>query len=889
MNIIRGDACLVADEGDAFPPNRGEVVSDPAVESKGGGHLFELTCKLGRMISLLLAAALGLGWQTPSDSPRADAPAQPVLSDPMRPISEITPTSFRLQYFTAGPCETRVQVRKSTIPASAFHSPANWDVTSQDIHLEGERRFHEVEVGGLEPGTMYFYRVYDPTLEPSDSERRYGAKDGWRREYAVSTEALAGKRTIMRVPIKVVLMTNVIGLPVPRGVAVPPDFTDQQLETIKDEFATAARFFFVNSGMRYWADFQITVDSRRQVWGKPEDADERFSGWPTSRSYDGVDYRDPGGGGFTFFDPTRPAEVFREPFAEAKPSAHQIEVAFLRTYDPTSKTWKYRNSGGGTLGFDGYPNGEHGRSQFLGGGDIAWLVTHEFHHQMESASNFGLSNREDERIVFNHYAPRRRTPRADGSYDEQSWTTSGRHGEHWDGMAFWDRKLSDAQWLRYYFGHPEVFDDADQDGFPDNAPELPLDEVRFGSDPRNPKTDGLMNDKDKAMLSTWAPAPLHTTWLKKEVRTHALPQPTLPDSDGDGLADGVDPHPLSPYPGFVWAFRPTVDGLADEWDGVPPAGSIDVPSVEAEFSHAQDGDAYFGMLVLGKDWKQANVTLDGEGLGVYSGVGVQSVKVLRDGEAVRVESGPFATPNLKFKVGSRNGSTVVEFSLANHENGWYWDRGGREIGWALAVSDSDGAWFSANDAYHLVYDTMLEPGGAFPMPTNPPAPLGADATSLSPGDSKAKLGAGWSVEGGVWTHQGAESPLVVEVPPSTSFDLYVEMSGIGDLVLGAFRASTPEPNAGVDYVAFVGGYGNTTSKMRIFGNEVGDSDKVVVPGKFHQIQFSRREGELWVLLDGKPILYGRDPQPKTPITKLAVLGGHMNGQKVRMLRYRASP
>ena len=65
--------------------------------------------------------------------------------------------------------------------------------------------------------------------------------------------------------------------------------------------------------------------------------------------------------------------------------------------------------------------------------------------------------------------------------------------------------------------------------WPDDDSRLPLDEKRFGSSSAKSATDGQLGDLDKAMVSTWAPGPLTSTWLK-EIDQTLRPNPTKPDS-----------------------------------------------------------------------------------------------------------------------------------------------------------------------------------------------------------------------------------------------------------------------------------------------------------------------------------------------------------------------
>ena len=821
------------------------------------------------------------------------------LVDPMRPVTRIARDSFTIQYFTSQPCSTRLQVREGEMPMVAFKAFAS----SEDpwkgaltVEIKGNRTWHTITVAGLKPGRRHFYRISDPGAKPTREEKNWGATPSWSREYAVSTLAPAGQRTVIHLPIKVLIMPNVINVASAHNengaiAPQPAKLTEAEIQKIKDEFAVSARFLWVASGMRLWVDYRFFVDDRWQRWSEePANADAFYKGWIPCRSWPKKDYEGPGGGAFTVLDTKDPLRVNTEPVVEARPYSGQVELACARRWNASAKQWEFYNSGGGTYGVDSLPQGFPGRSQFLGGGDIAWLATHEFHHDLESHGQFSLAFREDERIVFNHYAPRKRTAKPDGTFDEWAWSTSGRHGEHWDGMAFWDRTLSDAQWLRLYFGYTITVRDADADGFPDDDPRLPLDEKRFGSDPKKRATDGAMGDLEKAMLSNWAPAPLQPTWIKPAFQA-VKPNPTKPDTDGDGLPDGVDPYPLYPWAPFIYPGAASIDGDASEWNPVPPCGTVRRDGLLLEYKHLHDDDGYYGLLRLSGPWKRANVTLDGEGFGVYSGQGVLGFEVFREGEKIDVRKSFLPLAGLVWKTSSEpDGTTVFEFKLPNRGEGpWFWDRGGREIGVVLSLFDTLGRGYSVYEPYRPFYCRMLESRGAAPRPPVSPAELGTgpDVVVLRPGDTGLKAQEGWKVEGARLSYEGQEErALYVEGLAATEFDLWVRIEAKQDAVLGAFTAANEPMSAGRDYVGFIGGYGNTITRIRVFGNEKGDGERFMTPGE-HTIQLTRRAGEVWLLLDGQPQAYTSDPNPKAVVSRLAVIGGYGGGQVVHEVRYRA--
>jgi hypothetical protein len=843
---------------------------------------------------MLVAALLCFALQV-DPSVRLHQPDTAPLEDPMRPVTEITRDGFSLQYYTADPCESRIEFRQDDIPMTAFGrtAPVRWQTAKGDTK---QSTMHTLKVAGLQAGKRYYYRVYDPGLKPTSKEKAWGADGGYDREFAVSTLAPKGQKTIIHLPVKVLLMPNVINVVSAYGERTnpapePSPLSSAEIQRIKDEYAVSSRFFWVSSGMRLWVDYQFFVDDRWQRWGaEPSTATGLYKGLPVCRSYGGRDYTDPGGGTFTILDTKDLTKVNTEPIVETKPYSGQIEQAFLRRWNPNVKKWEFVNSGGGTYGVDQWPQGIPGRSQFLGGGDTAWLATHEFHHDMESHGEFSLANRLDDRIVFNHYAPRRRTVTG-GNVDEMDWTTTGRHGEHWDGMAYWDRQLSDAQWLRMYFGYTETVKDADGDGMPDDDQRLPLDEKRFGSSPSKFATDGEMNDLEKAMLSTWVPAPLQQSWTKPPFQS-PIPDPKKRVPAG--------PYPLYPYPPLIVDMHVAVDGNSQEWSGVPLAGHVvGEGGLDMTFKQSHDEAAYYGVFEVKGPWKRIDAIFDGEGQGVYSGVGVQSFQVIdlsaRSAVAAGPEVGivdvriaPFKAPGLKWKASKRGDTTVFEFSLPNRGEGiWYWNRGGNEIGSEINLWDDQNRGFAMGEPYHIFYARMLEPHGQPPLPSNPPAELTTGPyTVVKPGDPKLHLAGNWEKEGDALAYKDgeAEGSVSIELPKFGDFDLLAVVEASSDAIVGAFGAGQ-KITAGAGYVGFVGGYGNLSTRMRINGQEVGDEPVKMTPGK-HTVQLTRRGGDVWLLFDGKAIVWTSDPSPQMQLTRLAIIGGYGGAQKLYELRYR---
>ena len=151
-------------------------------------------------------------------------------------------------------------------------------------------------------------------------------------------------------------------------------------------------------------------------------------------------------------------------------------------------------------------------SSFSADCTLAWLFVHEFHHQLDEF--FKLSG-------FPEY------PHAD--FPEKM---KGFFGEHFDFNAYILRSWPAEKWLKLSYPHPEIIEvvDSDEDGLPDYDPRLPVDELRFGSNPSSPDTDGDgLSDLEELMAGIYFSS-----------------SPVNPDTDGDGVPDGLDEYPLYP-------------------------------------------------------------------------------------------------------------------------------------------------------------------------------------------------------------------------------------------------------------------------------------------------------------------------------------------------------
>ena len=850
----------------------------------------------------MIAGVVLLMLMRAQGGPSVHQPDTAPLRDPERVVSSISRTGFSLEYATSKPCETKVEVRPGESLAILNHgAPPDCRVVSG-----GSGVWHSANVSGLKPGKRYYYRFYDPGATPTSIETQWGAEAPWSREYAVSTEAPVGRKTIIHLPVKVLFMPNVVNAESavqPDGSLAPepPKITPEQLSLIENEFRVASRVFWCNSGMRLWVDFKVFVDDRWQRWGPPAGgAAPFFQNLPPCRSYGGKDYVDPGGGAFTFVDTHDLTKASTVPVNDGY--ACQIEMAWPRRWDPVLRKWNFYVSGGGTLGVDELPRGIPARSQFLAGGDTAWLAEHEFHHQLESLGTFCFGNSEDDRIVFDHPSPRHRNRRGDGTYDEQDWTTTGPHGEQWDVMRYWDRQVSDCQWLRFGFGTTETVADKDGDGFPDDDSRLPLDAKRFNA-------FAGISSFESACAWDWVLVPLQPSWLKD--RSGILPMDAVGRSSdiwqgglvevsvGRNFRTGVSVWTTSPIePAGVLPFRGPGDANPSAWLPIPEAGHISHPDMGVIYKHGYDEAGYYGLIVAKGQVGHIDIDLDGEGKGVFTppgalGFSITSLKPSAGQagpEVLPVSVKPTfggiqnRTPWLTWNAARKeDGTLVFEFKIPNGGDGpWFWQGAGHKIGVAINAYDTDGRGYSMGEPYRLYYSRMVETRGRELRPAVPAA-LSADTVVLKPGDKAFALSPGWSLaEAGSYHHEGDAGTLIIAGRKAVDFDLVVDVQATGEFGIGAYAPQTPRPDPDRDYTAVLNG---DLATLHVNG-VAADAEPFHSPPDFHKVELRRRNGGIWLLVNDKVVAYALDKNPRALLNRFAILAGAGSTINVRTVSYR---
>lgn len=417
------------------------------------------------------------------------------LADVSRPIvAQLTTTSAMIEWRTA-PEETpglSVFRRATSHNGEAIFERRTLGVAKQGAAFGS--------VAGLMPGTGYIVQAESGlvhSIEGSGQPSRL-------RALAFATAARQGEKTILNLPIAVIVRTDVWN---PEGSGdlgargAPPG--EEYLNYVRKEFEDARLFYFINSHCR------VNLEYDWYIYDRPLTAGQE---WPQSANED---------------------EILKREGKTRQDYVALVVVDAERRFDPTRKAYYLQGSGGGTWG--AHWNGIRKKSDpahcsFLGGSDLAWLMVHEFHHALDSM--FEQSGYEE--YPFNHFGDYRV-----GGYN-------GPFGEHWDGNAYILRVWPEQAWFYCLFGYVSTTRDGDGDGVPDNDPSLPFDERRWGSDPTLVSTagDGI-SDLRRLMFSNWVPATLESV---NNVRIDLLrPDPRKTDQSGMGIPDTEKREPCVPW------------------------------------------------------------------------------------------------------------------------------------------------------------------------------------------------------------------------------------------------------------------------------------------------------------------------------------------------------
>ncbi len=519
-------------------------------------------------------------------------------------VSWLTRDGGKITWRTTAPSPTELMLRRGDLPERTPGREDPWTDGQDEITIvrisQRPVHAHEAVLTGLVPGTRYYYKLRIPEMKTIP-----GA--GWSREYAFATHAKEGETVFLAFTLKTLLRPNIINVETVRpDTPFPEPMSQADIKRYYvDQFRQTDLFYWVNSKMKYWIDHDIYVEETMCRVGDINKG--QFKDDAEKAKYEAL----PKHG--------KPLETLIAEAGNADKIYFGQQICECkRRWNDTGKKWEYQGSGGGTYGVE-WPT--PGRSHFLGGSDVAWLMCHEYKHQAES--NFGASglDKPEDRMWFCHFSP---------VYPGWARPSADDHGEHWDGIAWQLRHHKPDSYLRSMFSILHTAPDADGDGIPDDDPRVPLDEKRLGSSPSSQDTDGDgLHDMDEVLASTWVRALNAPVRSRTEV-DYIRPDLTNPDSDGDGTIDGLDKYPIYPYTPEIHKGTFTVDGELDDWIGKPQIKfSAEGVTIEVwsrwnntnkkPHEEFDETDALFYAVRMTGDWTKLSLVLDLDADGFYDG------------------------------------------------------------------------------------------------------------------------------------------------------------------------------------------------------------------------------------------------------------------------------
>lgn len=399
----------------------------------------------------------------------------------------------------------------------------------QDTALPGDgvlRTTHRFVLSDLAPGARYAVLGEVGPTDPAAAAPAPSLPPAWR---LFRTPPPPGKTAVLHLRLAAVFFADVVVQGRGEERETPRAEIEEQIADALRDFQETVRYWFVHSGARLSLDVEPFTDWERHVMA--EDAAYGFS-------FSGGEWK-----------------AVEQALAAARRTPAEFDSYLLvscdRAWNGQAQRWEFPGSGGGTYG--PLPPFGAGKSAWkVGCPSDAWMFCHEFHHAFDAMwHESGYPE-----FIFNHF----------NAWEDSAFV----HGEHWDGNGWTLREwggharreapgmtpaAAQARWFpadRLWrwtlnaWGFLRDYADADQDGLPDEAPELPLDEARFGSSPGSADSDGDgLSDLEELMRSEWL------VYGLDEIRAGGAPQlldPGSADSDSDGADDAVDPHPLWPVP-----------------------------------------------------------------------------------------------------------------------------------------------------------------------------------------------------------------------------------------------------------------------------------------------------------------------------------------------------
>ncbi|MBM2841473.1 MAG: hypothetical protein HW412_2001 [Bacteroidetes bacterium] len=381
--------------------------------------------------------------------------------------------------------------------------------------------------------------------------------------------------------------------------------TDEELDYLRDACKFNTEFYFRNSSCKVILDFDFYVvqdtlwlhelgdkdpywlSCNERVTRDYEKAAQYFGRKPTE--FDGlvcpyawINY--PPRRTSALRDPSKSDSL---PTQRVESSTGQADINIRQAYgggtNGVPAPWRY----GKTTGYTGNPFQDKFSRQ-------DWLITHEFHHQIDALM---------EASGYPEYY-----------HADQPWKMPGRFGEDFDFNAHIIRNAETDSWLNLKFGTLLQTKDADHDGVPDDDPSLPFDERRLGGDPTKKDSDGDgLNDFQEVMAGTSKGGLLN-----------------VKDTDQDGINDGLDPEPLY---SMIPALHKMKSGNALR---VIRGGMFgDDGNVYASVSHGWDDSTLFYLFHL-PDTTSVLVQIDANNDGWFHGFDNFQIRVRCAGDSTKV-------------------------------------------------------------------------------------------------------------------------------------------------------------------------------------------------------------------------------------------------------------
>jgi hypothetical protein len=458
----------------------------------------------------------------------------------------------------------------------------------QNAKVLNERNY--VTLRNLQPLTRYSFKV-SPVLRviPSDKSQS--------REFRFTT---APKEKSMmsytRLPVMYMVYRTISyrdKYPKNKFPQIPDGRTiaDEEIEYLKNATKFNREFYFRNSSCRFVLDFDFYViedtlwlhevgdqdpywlSANERVTKDYEKAVRHFGKKPEYYAglicpYAWVNY------------PQRRRSAMSNP---KKYDSINIRQAYGGGTMGVPAPWKY----GKTSGYTGNPFQDKFSRQ-------DWLITHEFHHQIDALMDVS---------GYPEYY-----------HADMPWIMPGRFGEDFDFNAAIIRNANYSWWLNLKFGSLEQTKDADKDGVPDDDPSLPFDEKRLGGSPDSKDTDNDgLSDLDEVMAGTSRGTLLN-----------------IKDTDGDGLIDGKDPYPIYP---INYIIEKSEFNQQISWRDF---GKINTNNLNADIKIAwDDNNLYIGY----ESNKPANMLfqIDANSDGWFHGFDNFQMRIFNYGDSTKVE------------------------------------------------------------------------------------------------------------------------------------------------------------------------------------------------------------------------------------------------------------